>query len=661
MSAADAIRAPGGGQAARAAVLAAVAVWCAIALGGGGMDYGNGLGGPGALGAALGPALLAPLAAAAVWAARGRLPRRGPAVVAVGAAAGSVLLGAASLSWAADDSLAWLAANRTVVALAALVLGVVAGVAVPRATELFPPVLALAAAVPVTVALATVALPTLLGEDGALGRLQQPIGYANALALVAAMVLPGALAWPATERLARLGVLAAPLAAAAVVCAVLALSRGGVAALTLAAVLTLALGPRPRRAVSVLVAAVAGAAPAVAVGLGSSSLTTDGLATGDRAGAGAVFGLVTLGGLAAAAALRPLIEARLPHGPRIRRRGRVAAAVAAAVIVAMPLAVIARDADAITGCDRGAVANDAGRFTQISANQRGAWWCAAARGWAAAPVVGNGAGSWPVVELRHRRDGDDQLLARGDPHQVWLSEASSGGVLGLALLLGVWGSLAWAVVRLRSRVPGAVVAVPAAALLQAQADWVLTWPVVAVPVAAAIGVLVARASTRRGAARPPGLLAETALAIGLAACAVGAIASGALPWLSDRTVRAGEDALVRGDVAGALADAADARRLNPTSVRPLFLRARAWTTAGDDAAALAELHRATRVQPDVAQTWRRLARTLGDDPEATAAWRRVLRLDPYARDARAALALPPDGPLPAGADAAVSAARRGGT
>lgn len=657
MSAADASRAAGGGQAARATLLLAVAAWCAVALWGGGMDLGNGIGGRGALGAALAPALLVPLAAAAVWCARGRRARGGPVVVALVASAGTVALSAVSMRWAADDSMAWLATNRAAAAFAGVVLGVAAATMVPDAAERFPTVMAAAAAVPVTVALATEALPTLLGEDGALGRLQQPIGYPNALALVAAMAMPGALTWPAGGRPGRLPGAGAPLATAAAVCGVLTLSRGGVAALAFATALTLAFTPALRRAIATLLAGIAGAAPALAVGLGSSPLTTDGLAAGERARSGAVFGVVLIGGLVVAALLRPAIEARMPRGGAVRRRARVAAVAAAVVIASVPMLAVAWDAGSITGCGRGAVANDAGRFTQVSANQRGAWWCAAARGWAAAPLAGNGAGSWPVVELRHRRDGDDTLLARGDPHQLWLSEAATRGALGLGLLIAFWGALGWSLARLRRRIPGAVLAIPAAALLQAQTDWVLVWPVVAVPVSAAVGLLVAVAARGRTATRVPAPAADAVRAIALAGLAVAAIASGALPWLSDRAVRSGDDALARGDARAALSAAADARRLNPTSVRPLFLRAQVRTATGDAAGALAELRRATQLQPGVAQTWRRLARAAGTGPEATDAWRRVLRLDPYAVDARTALGLPTKGPLPAGPDGAVSGGR----
>ena len=46
---------------------------------------------------------------------------------------------------------------------------------------------------PVGIALGTKIVPGLLGSDRDLGRLAEPVGYWNALALVAAMALPGLL------------------------------------------------------------------------------------------------------------------------------------------------------------------------------------------------------------------------------------------------------------------------------------------------------------------------------------------------------------------------------------------------------------------------------------------------------------------------------------
>ena len=52
---------------------------------------------------------------------------------------------------------------------------------------------------PVDLALGTKVVPGLLGADRDLGRLAEPVGYWNALALIAAFALPGLL-WLAGDR-----------------------------------------------------------------------------------------------------------------------------------------------------------------------------------------------------------------------------------------------------------------------------------------------------------------------------------------------------------------------------------------------------------------------------------------------------------------------------
>jgi cytochrome c-type biogenesis protein CcmH/NrfG len=111
--------------------------------------------------------------------------------------------------------------------------------------------------------------------------------------------------------------------------------------------------------------------------------------------------------------------------------------------------------------------------------------------------------------------------------------------------------------------------------------------------------------------------------------------SAALPWWSDARVRAGNDALAERRPDDALRLADQARAADPLSIRPLVLRARAYTDLGERGRALGSYLRATELQPDNPAAWRALALFLGPDPAAIPAWREVARLDP--RDTEAAL------------------------
>jgi tetratricopeptide (TPR) repeat protein len=182
----------------------------------------------------------------------------------------------------------------------------------------------------------------------------------------------------------------------------------------------------------------------------------------------------------------------------------------------------------------------------------------------------------------------------------------------------------------------------AAAGVQAQTDWTLSWPAAGLPVLAALGLLSA-AAARRSPARRPSALGEAALAAGLLGAVLLAAASAVLPWSSDRAWRAGQAALGAGDPAGALREAATARQRNPLSLRPLQLRALALASLGRRPEAVEALRRGTEVQPENPRAWKALAAAQRGDPAAArVAWIRVHVLDPYDPDARAALGIPAD-------------------
>jgi hypothetical protein len=627
--------------------IAALVGWSLLAASGGGIDPGDGLGGDGPTGAFLALAAGAPLAAWAVVLAWDRAAlRSGPARLALGAAAGIVGWSALSIVWAAGPDLAWIDANREAIALCALALGLSLGALVPRAPLALGLGLTAAAALPIAIALGTKIVPDLLGSDRDLGRLAEPVGYWNALALVVAMALPGLL-WLAGGRCRWTLPLAAAGLALSGVTLLLTYSRGGLLAAAMAVVVTLALLPRRGPALAALAAGAAGAAWPAAHGLTEPLLSSDAIPVGLREGAGAGLGWRLAAGLALAAALAPAIVwawGRLGLGAPGRPRAIAIAAVAVLCVLAVAGAAATPQGRGWTG-DRvselrgeggDAVANDPGRLVSASGNQRRAWWGEAWRGFEDSPVLGQGAGGFALVHLQERRTSDDALDTR-EPHGVALRFLSGTGVVGVVLLAALVGAVVWGILRAaRLGVApeiGLPLAVLAAFALQAAIDWTWAIPALTVPALAAAGVVLAAAAPGRaaGAAARPGPIAAGALA-GVAALAV---ASAALPWWSARAAAQGEDALARGDAAAAISHADEARAADPLALAPLLLRGAAFTDLGQAARALGAYRRTTEVQPDNPAAWRALAIFLGDGPEAGRAWAQVRRLDP--QDPEAAL------------------------
>jgi hypothetical protein len=632
--AADGSGAPGASQHARPAAAAGallLAGWAALACAQGGIDLGL-RAGTGPTAAFLAALVAAPAAAWALWLARAApVLRSRPALLALAGLGGLVVWTGASIAWARAPDLAWIELNRAVLALAALAGGLALGALARRAPERLAVGLSVAAAPAVAWALGSKVLPTLLGADGDLSRLQTPLGYANALALVVVIAVPGALLAAARTGAPRY---AEPLAAACVcalfVTLLLTYSRGGLVALAAALAAILALAPWRLSAALMVIAAAIGAALPAAYGLTAGALTADGLLATERQGAGAGLGWRLALGMALAAALALAgrrLAARIGPGrlPRPGRRGVIAAAAVCAVA--------AVGAGAVAADQRGGLGNDPGRFASLDSNHRLDWWGEAARAFGDDPLIGSGAGSFPLLHLQERRDGNPLLNVR-QPHQLALQLGAELGVVGIALMAALVVGLAWGARRAVAAVGGGAVAAPiavaAAVLVQSQLDWTWSVPALAMAAMAAGGVVLAAAA---GPPAPPAGRAGGRARAGAslaALAAAAAVASALLPWWSGEQTAAGWSALVDGRGRAALARADEAGRLNPLATAPLELRAAALRATGDPAGELAALAEATRLQPDNPLTWMDLARALTRQgrPEARVAWARVLQLDP---------------------------------
>ena len=531
-----------------------------------------------------------------------------------------------SIAWSVAPELSWAELNRTLVYAAFLALGLLLG-ALRQGAKLAAAALVVALAAGVVWALAGKAIPAVFPDGGRAARLRDPIGYWNALALAADMLLVLALSFGASARTVAVRAGCAALAYAGVVAVLLAASRAGVAAAVLGIVLWLWLRrDRVEAALLVLVVTV----PAAAVGglaFTRPALVEDGASRADRVADGAWFGLILLAG-AVLVGLGAREVGRRPLAPAARKRVALllrGLALGAALVTLAGLVLNAgRIADEFRGEE---VANDPGRFASLSSNNRLAWWGEARNVFEADPLVGAGANTFEVARKRYREIASSVT----QPHSVPLQFLAGTGLVGLALFLGLVAAAAAAAAGAVSRL-GGTERDAAAALAVALALWLVhalvdyPWDFVAVtgPAFFAAGALAA-------AGRPERLVRSPFGALAVVTVALAAFVSVVSPSIAQRSVREVDSALERGDLDAARDAAARSRSLDPLSLEPLFARARVEEQAGDEAAALAVYRRATELQPDNSRSWYELGLyefNLGDRCSAYVHLNRAYTLDP---------------------------------
>ena len=623
--------------------------WTVLTCASGGIDLGNGLATRGATGALFATVITAPVAAWAVMRARDRAAvTSGPSLLAMGGLFGLALFAGISIAWALAPDLAWTEANRTALGFLALVLGITLGALIPRAPERFAAGLSLAAAPVIAWALLSRCLPTVFGSDYEPSRLQAPIGYWNALALVAVIAVPGILWWGGRRESTTADLMvAAGALAVAVTALLLTYSRGGLLAFILVLVVVLWLVPGRVRMLSVLIGGVVGALLPALYGLSTDALTDDALIAADRSDAGTgLLWRIALG--VAIALLVAWLAARLLGGGRLnRRRAGVVALVIVGIGVLGAVGYTAAKPDEVGGWistraseiagTSGGLANNPGRLGSLDTNQRIDWWKEATTSIENSPIIGEGAGSFPLVHLRDRTNPEDRLNVR-QPHNLVLEVMSGMGIIGLALLAALFAGIAWAVVRATQRGAPPTIALPLAIvgafLLQSQLDWTWTVPALTTAAMAAAGILIASATP--GPMAPGRSLPRAAIAGGWVLVPI-LIISALMPWWSQQDVADGNAAVASGQPGLADSKASEAAALNPFSIQPWLLKARAAALRGDTVALRDAARRATEVQPDNPEAWTVLALALGDTAAGRAAWREVLRLNPLDARARASL------------------------
>ncbi len=541
-----------------------------------------------------------------------------------------------TIVWSIAPDRSWAYLDRGLVYLAFAVIGLFAGSYLRRPATVVAGLLAVLLGAVFFWALLGKVFPGVFPDGARVARLRDPVGYWNALALLAAVALPLAL-WLAASRTHR-GIVRAggvALLYIASISLVLTFSRAGIVVAALGVCIWLVLCDDRFEGLAML---VAGGLPAAAVAAWAS--TQDGLVedlqtAAARERAGGWFALALALGLAAALGLAHYagrLGGRLGEDERARWTKRLAGGVVVcAVLVAVAATVRVGGPgswlDEFRG--KGDVVQGSGRLGDLSSNNRWTWW---QEGWELFrddPLGGTGAHTFEIAR-RPIRVGS---VVTTEPHNIGVQFLSETGIVGLLLGLGAVAFAAIGCLEALRRLDGAERAAAAALaaalpvyLAHALVD--IDWDFVAAtaPVFLVVGVLLA-AGREPGAARPRPVLAVVVGVIGL-----GALYSIASPWLAQRKIESAYTAIGRGDVTAALHAARQARQLNPLSVEPLRAWALAEASRGAVTPALRRYRQAVDLQPENAETWYALgayAFALGRYRAAYDALDRAYGLDPY--------------------------------
>lgn len=574
------------------------------------------------------------LAAAAIASFRGVLPvpelDRASIATLAGCAGLTVWAGVTTVwSIAGDDSWSWL--DRGLVYSSLLALGLLVGM-LAHGPSVLAWLLTGVVGAAMGWALLGVAVPALFEDGDRIARLREPVGYWNALALLAdtGIVLG---AWTAMRGSRWARAAGAGLVFASALALLLTQSRAGL--LGAAAVAALWLWLSPRRLESAVGLALA-AIPAIAVGgwtFTRPALVEDGAGRAARVDDGRVFAGLALAGLAVSVAL----ALRVPTAELVARRRRAVVRALVACVAAIALlgaaGLVAKVGNpfawATSQISGGECKNDPDRFVELCANNRLAWWGEALELARDHPVGGTGAGTFAIARLRVR----DDATPAPQPHSVPLQLLADTGIVGLLLgALVVAGTIGGTRGCLRRAGPEirpacvALAAFPVAYAVHAIVDYDLDFLAVSAPGLVALGALLAAGRPpRRLRAGVPGTIAVLAVL----AATIGLLA---LPALSDRAATGAIVAADEGRLAEARASADRAHALDPLSLEALSAQASVAEKAGNLRLAETRFVQATKLQPEDPEPWLALGRfhfiETGDLCAAYHAFNEAYTLDP---------------------------------
>jgi hypothetical protein len=538
------------------------------------------------------------------------LPRLGASGVALLVGLGLLVVWTGTtVVWSIAADRSWETFNRGSAYFAFLGLGIVlAGAGRARAARVGAAMFALVTGAALTWALATKVFPSLDPDAERVARLQEPIGYWNALALIADIALVLALWLGATEgRRPALRVLGALLAYAATLALLLTLSRAGLVAGVVVAGLWLLVSRERVESGLLLVAAAVPAALVAGWAFTRPALVENGALEADRVSDGRVFGLLALvgAGLVMGAVVLGVQRGLDSDRRRLAKRGLLAVAVvgAAAAVVALVVAIgnpVTWLDDEVTDSACSEVVNDPSRIGSLDLNNRWCWWNEAVDVYGEHAPWGAGAGTFEIARKRVRTDIRSVL----QPHSVPLQQLADGGGVALGLFVALVLAAAGVCVGALRRLTGeeraaavALVALPVAYLVHALVDY--TWDFIAVtaPTMVALGLL-AGAGQKLFSVRRRTILALAEMLIALVV-----LASYVSPRAADRSVRASTRALDEDDFDTARDRAEWARSFNPLSVDPLWALARVDERQRRYDDAEERYVQAVELQPENPETW----------------------------------------------------------
>jgi hypothetical protein len=312
----------------------------------------------------------------------------------------------------------------------------------------------------------------------------------------------------------------------------------------------------------------------------------------------------------------------------------IAAAAAVGLVVAVAfgaVGTIQREYDGFVNGDPVNSSDPRDRLTRSGDNGRLDQWRVALDGFKQDPLRGQGAGTFALSWDREGSGGGVHVL---DAHSLYVETLGELGLVGLLLVLSavllILGGFLWRA-RGSERVVGA--ALFGSGLVWALAagfDWIWEMPAVTVSFFAAGGLALA-SHTRPGddggtVASPAAMRWPLRLALAILVLAV--LLLPARIYLSEQSLRDGEQALARGDCATAAAAALDAIATLGARPEPHLLLGYCRARLGEPERGVRELREAARNDPDSWKTHYGLAVVLaaaGQDPRPEARIARRLR------------------------------------
>ena len=572
-----------------------------------------------------GAALLiaAALVVAALW---GAVPLPAPGwegIAFVVLAMSFVAWNGVSILWSAAPDRSWNYFNRGLAYLAFAVVGAFVGSAL--ASRAVAWLLGGLVAVTCFWAVAGKAVPALYDDYGRFARLRSPVGYWNALALVAVFGLPLAL-WagtrPAHARVLRAG--AVVVLYALLVALVLTYSRGGILAALVAIAVWLALTRGRFESVVAIVSAGVPAAAVLGVALSLPGIAQNGEPHDVRLHDGAWFALVFAAGAVLAFAAAFLLRYR-PALERQRLLLRIAAGVAG-VTLAVAVGVVVARGNPLGGSEF--VSQNPQHLLSTSSNNRWGWWKEAWQGFEDQPIGGTGAGSFEFLHRKLRKSG----VYVTEPHNLPLQFAAETGLVGFLLAAGAAGAALLGAFRALRRLEGSDRAAAAALsvtlptfLVHGALDFDWEFIAVCAPVFFVTGFLLTTGRRPMAARRRP------LWALGAVLVTWAGLYSLAAPPLAAQRVDDAYSDIDRGAIDKAVESAKSAHSLNPLSVDPLYAWAGAEEARGQLIKARDLYLRAVDLQPLNWDTWYELGRfdleVLQDRAAALRAFQRAAELD----------------------------------